>query len=132
MLLAVSVLSSVSGKKKPSDSEIQLMELVRFFCEVKVHDHAHYFVDSLWEHCDVLQDWAAMTGLLLDNKTSVTLGDEETRTILEILVCAAHRGAGATPPSGRARNKVRSEEEGLPKWENHERLNLHESLGSCI
>ena len=95
-----------SGRKKPSDCEIQMMELVRFFCEVKVHDHAHYFVDSLWEHCEVLQDWTAITGLLLDHKTSFTLGDEETRAVLEILVCAVHRASGAMPPSGRARNKV--------------------------
>ena len=94
------------GKKKPSDSEIKLMELVRFFCEVKVHDHAHYFVDSLWDHCEVLQDWASISDLLLDHKTSFTLGDEETRTIIEIMVCAARRAAGATPPAGRARNKV--------------------------
>ena len=50
----------IAGKKKPSDGEIQLMELVRFFCEVKIHDHAHYFVDSLWEHTEVLHDWEAM------------------------------------------------------------------------
>ncbi len=95
------------GKKKPTDSEIKFMELVRFFCEVKVHDHAHYFVDSLWDHCEVLQDWPSITNLLLDAKSPFVLGDEETRTVVEILVCAARRAAGATPPAGRARNKVR-------------------------
>ena len=71
-----------------------------------MHDHAHYFVDSLWDHCEVLQDWSSVTNLLLDPKTSFVMSDEETRTIIEIMVCAARRAAGATPPAGRARNKV--------------------------
>lgn len=32
-----------------------LVELVRFFSDVKIHDHATYFVDSLWEYTDVLR-----------------------------------------------------------------------------
>jgi len=91
------------------------MELVRFFCEVKVHDHAHYFVDSLWDHCEVLQDWPSVTNLLLDPKTSFVTSDEETRAVIEILVCAARRAAGTTPPAGRARNKV-----GVGYWCGHQ------------
>lgn len=43
------------GHKRATDSQIMLRELVRFFLEVKVHDHATYFVDSLWDHTDVLK-----------------------------------------------------------------------------
>ena len=97
----------IAGKKKPSDGEIQLMELVRFFCEVKIHDHAHYFVDSLWEHTEVLHDWEAMTQLLLEEKSSFSLKDEEVKALIEIMTCAIRRASGATPPAGRSRGKVR-------------------------
>lgn len=82
------------------------MELVRFFCEVKIHDHAHYFVDSLWEHCDVLHSWETMSQLLLDDKSSFTLKDDEVKALVEIMTCAVRRAAGATPPSGRSKGKV--------------------------
>ena len=45
----------VEGRKKPTDSQIMLRELVRFFLDVKIHEHATYFVDSLWDHTDVLR-----------------------------------------------------------------------------
>ena len=32
-----------------------LNELIKFFVEVKIHDHANYFVDSFWDYADVLQ-----------------------------------------------------------------------------
>ncbi len=83
------------------------MELVRFFCEVRIHDHAHYFVDSLWESCEVLHDWEAMGQLLLDDKSSFSqLGDEEVKALIEIMTCAVRRAAGGTPPAGRAKGKV--------------------------
>lgn len=43
------------GHKKPTDSHIKLRELLRFFLEAKIHHHAEYIVDSLWEHTDILQ-----------------------------------------------------------------------------
>ncbi len=48
-------MSIVAGRRKPTEEEIKLNELVKFFVEVKIHDHANYFVDSLWDHTDVLQ-----------------------------------------------------------------------------
>ena len=44
-----------SGCKKPTDGQIKMTELIKFFSEVKIHDHASYFVDSLWDHTEVLQ-----------------------------------------------------------------------------
>ena len=43
------------GHKKPTDAQIKLRELVRFFLEAKIHEHAVYMVDSLWQHTEVLQ-----------------------------------------------------------------------------
>ena len=37
------------------DAQIKLVELVRFFMEVNIHQHATYFVDSLWDNSDVLR-----------------------------------------------------------------------------
>ena len=37
------------------DAQIKLVELVRFFMEVNIHQHATYFVDSLWDNTDVLR-----------------------------------------------------------------------------
>lgn len=53
MLFTISFL--VAGHTKPSDSQIMLTELIKFFVEVKIHDHASYFVDSFWEYTDVLE-----------------------------------------------------------------------------
>ncbi len=48
-------LSLHTGHRKLTDREIMLNELVKFFIEVKIHDHSNYFVDSLWDYTDVLQ-----------------------------------------------------------------------------
>ncbi len=44
-----------AGRKKPTDGQIMLRELVRFFIDVKIHDHATYYVDSLWDYAAVLK-----------------------------------------------------------------------------
>ena len=38
-----------------------LRELVRFFLDVKIHEHATYFVDSLWDYTEVLKVCKAVT-----------------------------------------------------------------------
>ena len=63
-------------------------------------------MDSLWDHCEVLHDWESMTQLLLDDKSSFTLGDEEVKALIECMTCSARRAAGVMPPAGRARGKV--------------------------
>lgn len=83
-----------------------MIKLIRFFCDVKIHDHAHYFVDSLWDNCSVLHDWEAMTQLLLDDKANFNLGDEEIKALIEIITCAVRRAAGAAPPAGRGKGRV--------------------------
>ena len=42
-------------RRKPTDKEIMVVELIRFFIESKVHDHAIYFADSLWDYVPVLK-----------------------------------------------------------------------------
>lgn len=44
-----------TGHKKPTEAQIQLVELVRFFLEVNIHQHATYFVDSLWDYTSVIR-----------------------------------------------------------------------------
>jgi len=51
----------LAGRKQPTDGQIMLRELVRFFLDVKIHEHATYFVDSLWDYTDVLKVCKAVT-----------------------------------------------------------------------
>lgn len=51
----VSVELCFKGHKKPTEAQIQLVELVRFFLEVNIHQHATYFVDSLWDYASVIK-----------------------------------------------------------------------------
>ena len=50
-----------AGHKKPTEAQIQLVELVRFFMEVNIHQHATYFVDSLWDYTAVVRVTAIIT-----------------------------------------------------------------------
>ena len=43
------------GKKKATDAQIMLKEIVHFFIDANVHHHAVYLVDSLWDHATVLR-----------------------------------------------------------------------------
>lgn len=45
------------GKKKPTVSQIKLKEIVHFFVDAKLHQHAVYLVDSMWDHASVLKVW---------------------------------------------------------------------------
>ncbi|CAI7999749.1 Cohesin subunit SA-2 [Geodia barretti] len=94
------------GHKKPVDAQIKLVELVRFFMEVNIHQHATYFVDSLWDNTDVLRDWEAMVGLLLDDKAGIVLTGAEEAALIEILVCAVRRAVGTGVPPARTKGKV--------------------------
>lgn len=51
----------LAGRKQPTDGQIMLRELVRFFLDVKIHEHATYFVDSLWDYTEVLKVCKAVT-----------------------------------------------------------------------
>ena len=112
-----------AGHKKPTDAQIQLVEVVRFFLEVNIHQHATYFVDSLWEHTSVikaclpaksvyvcatvsLQDWDAMVSLLLDDKAGILLSGQEEGALIEILACAVCRAVGSGIPPARTKGKV--------------------------
>lgn len=111
------------GHKKPTEAQIQLVELVRFFLEVNIHQHATYFVDSLWDYASVIkvlcvclcgarsslvvaQDWDAMVSLLLDDKVGIVLSGPEETALIEILACAVRRAVGAGTPPARAKGKV--------------------------
>ena len=43
------------GRKKVTDAQIMLKEIVHFFIDASVHHHAVYLVDSLWDHAPVLK-----------------------------------------------------------------------------
>ena len=43
------------GKKKATDEQIKLKEIVHFFVDSRIHQHGVYLVDSLWDHASVLR-----------------------------------------------------------------------------
>lgn len=96
------------GERRPSEAHIILKELLRFFTEAKIHEHAPYFVDALWDYTPVLKNWQAMTQLLLDEPSCsmLTLGDEEETALVEIMCCAIQRAIGTNHPPGRGKPRT--------------------------
>ncbi|KAM4749209.1 cohesin subunit SA-3 [Rhinophrynus dorsalis] len=78
--------------------------LVSFFIESKLHEHAAYLVDSLWETAGVqLRDWECQTDLLLVEETG--LDDTQESALIEILVSSMRQAVEGTSPVGRVPGK---------------------------
>ncbi|XP_051780727.1 cohesin subunit SA-2-like [Erpetoichthys calabaricus] len=91
--------------KREDGSRPLIRLLVSFFMQNKMHDHATYLVDSLWDcAATVLKDWEGMSTLLLANTKDDEeegLSDEEESGLIEILVCCLRQAAEVHPPAGR-------------------------------
>ncbi|KAG2468787.1 STAG2 protein, partial [Polypterus senegalus] len=92
--------------KRDDGSRPLIILLVSFFMQNKMHDHATYLVDSLWDcAATVLKDWEGMSTLLLANTKDDEeegLSDEEESGLIEILVCCLRQAAEVHPPAGRS------------------------------
>ncbi|OUC39637.1 STAG domain protein [Trichinella nativa] len=77
-----------------------IRDLVQFHKESKLHEHAAYLVDSLYDSHDLLKDWTAMTELLLhgDDKQDESL-------LIDIMACSVKEAATGEPPIARSVNK---------------------------
>ncbi|KAI5128138.1 Cohesin Subunit Sa-3 [Manis pentadactyla] len=74
--------------------------LLSFFMESKLHDHATYLVDSLWDCAgSQLKNWESLTSLLLEKDQN--LGDVQESTLIEILVSSVRQASEGHPPVGR-------------------------------
>ncbi|CAB3984799.1 cohesin subunit SA-2-like, partial [Paramuricea clavata] len=107
---------SPSKKKASKKSEFQrkaeyIKKLIEFFVTSQIHNHASYLVDSLWQHCDLLKEWEVMTTMLLDDKASEGLSDDEETALIEIMTCCCRQAATGQGPPGRSLKRLHSTKE---------------------
>ncbi|VDP39291.1 unnamed protein product [Schistosoma margrebowiei] len=80
------------GKKRSENTPL-IRDLVQFFIESELHEHATYLVDSLWDLCPMLRDWEAIGEEPMD-------ANQET-SLIEIMVCCVRQAATGESPVGR-------------------------------
>uniref|UniRef100_A0A8B9F8F0 Cohesin subunit SA n=1 Tax=Amazona collaria TaxID=241587 RepID=A0A8B9F8F0_9PSIT len=74
----------------------------------RLHEHAAYLVDSLWESSqELLKDWECMTELLLEEPVQgeEAMSDRQESALIELMVCTIRQAAEAHPPVGRGTGK---------------------------
>ncbi|KAF8385012.1 scc-3 [Pristionchus pacificus] len=75
-----------------------IKDLVTFFQEGEVHDHAAYLVDALIESNRMMKEWQIMVDLLLLDDQ---LEESSEGHLIEIMVCAARQATSGEFPVGR-------------------------------
>ncbi|GMT33576.1 hypothetical protein PFISCL1PPCAC_24873, partial [Pristionchus fissidentatus] len=75
-----------------------IKDLVTFFQEGEVHDHAAYLVDALIESNKMMKEWQIMVDLLLADDQ---LEESSEGHLIEIMVCAAKQATSGEFPVGR-------------------------------
>ncbi|KAK3094501.1 hypothetical protein FSP39_002578 [Pinctada imbricata] len=117
--------------KKQSLNQPLLRDLVTFFIESELHEHAAYLVDSLWDINDMMKDWECMTDLLLEEppKGEEPLDDRQETSLIEIMVCCVKQAATGESPVGRGPNKKLTSKENKQVMEDKTRLTEHFIVG---
>ncbi|XP_025837464.1 cohesin subunit SA-1 [Agrilus planipennis] len=90
------------GKKRLSNTPF-IRDLVQFFIESELHEHAAYLVDSLIESNPMMKDWECMTDLLLEEPGphEEPLDNRQETSLIEIMVCCVKQAATGEAPVGR-------------------------------
>ncbi|XP_011304832.1 cohesin subunit SA-1 [Fopius arisanus] len=78
-----------------------LINLVAFFTESDLPDHAPYLVDALIDDNECLQNWKSMTKLLLHDD----LNEDSIISLVKIMVASVQQSATGMVPPGRVRKK---------------------------
>ncbi|GMR33490.1 hypothetical protein PMAYCL1PPCAC_03685, partial [Pristionchus mayeri] len=76
-----------------------IKDLVTFFQEGEVHDHAAYLVDALIESNKMMKEWQIMVDLLLEDDQ---LEESSEGHLIEIMVCAVKQATSGEFPVGRS------------------------------
>ncbi|CAL1527874.1 unnamed protein product [Lymnaea stagnalis] len=120
------VVRSANGKKRSHNTPL-VRDLVQFFIESELHEHAAYLVDSLWEINEMMKDWECMTDLLLEEsgKGEEALDDRQETSLIEIMVCCVKQAATGESPVGRSPNRKMSAKELKQVSEDKQRLTEH-------
>ncbi|XP_073397533.1 cohesin subunit SA-2-like isoform X4 [Dendrobates tinctorius] len=117
-------------KTENSEHKIgQLMKLLDFFLESKLHDHVTYLVDSLWDCTPgCLKDWKCMTFILLQDSSEKRLGLSamQENLLVELMLATVRQAVEGHPPVGRgAAKKVLPAKEKKAQLEDKERITQH-------
>ncbi|KAF7278077.1 stromal antigen isoform X2 [Rhynchophorus ferrugineus] len=94
------------GKRRLPNTPF-IRDLVQFFIESELHEHAAYLVDSLIESNTMMKDWECMTDLLLEEPGlhEEPLDNRQETSLIEIMVCCVKQAATGEPPVGRGPNR---------------------------
>jgi cohesin complex subunit SA-1/2 len=82
------------------ENRVLIQNLVSFFIEGEVHNHAAYLVDALIETNSIIKDWPTMAEMLLADEAGET--DDQ---LIEIMVCSVKQAATGESPVGRVSAK---------------------------
>ncbi|CAG5123705.1 unnamed protein product, partial [Candidula unifasciata] len=117
---------SAKGKKRSANTPL-VRDLVQFFIESELHEHAAYLVDSLWEINEMMKDWECMTDLLLEEpgKGEEALDDRQETSLIEIMVCCVKQAATGESPVGRGPSRKLSAKEAKQVSEDKQKLTEH-------
>ncbi|XP_078693263.1 cohesin subunit SA-1-like isoform X15 [Branchiostoma floridae x Branchiostoma belcheri] len=120
-------LKTKRGKKRSPNTTL-IRDLVQFFIESELHEHAAYLVDSLWETNEMLKDWECMTDLLLEEpgRGEEVLTDQQETSLVEIMTCCIRQASEGIPPIGRASaKKVQTNREKKQIYDDKVKLTEH-------
>lgn len=117
---------SAKGKKRSPNTPL-VRDLVQFFIESELHEHAAYLVDSLWDINEMMKDWECMTDLLLEEpgRGEEALDDRQETSLIEIMVCCVKQAATGESPVGRGPNRKMSAKESKQVAEDKQKLTEH-------
>lgn len=90
------------GKRRLAHTPF-IRDLIQFFIESELHEHAAYLVDSLIESNMMMKDWECMTDLLLEEPGPMEepLDNRQETSLIEIMVCCVKQAATGEAPVGR-------------------------------
>lgn len=115
------------GKRRLPNTPF-IRDLVQFFIESELHEHAAYLVDSLIESNTMMKDWECMTDLLLEEPGPMEepLDNRQETSLIEIMVCCVRQAATGEAPVGRGpTRKVTSLREIKQAGEDKQKLTEH-------
>ncbi|XP_023012703.1 stromal antigen [Leptinotarsa decemlineata] len=115
------------GKRRLPNTPF-IRDLVQFFIESELHEHAAYLVDSLIESNVMMKDWECMTDLLLEEPGphEEPLDNRQETSLIEIMVCCVKQAATGEAPVGRGpTRKISSLREMKQAGEDKQKLTEH-------
>ncbi|CDW55511.1 cohesin subunit SA 1 [Trichuris trichiura] len=121
-------LTSATGRKRKVDVRNVLFKLVDFHIRSNIHTHTAFLVDALFESCDYVRNWSAMTDLLLleSSEENRALDERGESTLIDIMAFSVKQASTGEPPAGRTVSKKYITQREHRQWlEDQERITEH-------